>query len=78
MSINQRRLCLFLVAQPKQMKAKSQEAQGKSWTRIQERLGQKLQFSCSVEFGLSNIIVLRTIVFIIFGTEKPWAQTLVI
>lgn len=30
------------------------------------------------EIGLSNMIVLRTIVFIIFGTEKPWAQTLVI
>lgn len=58
--------------------SKNQEAQGKSWARIQERLGQKLQFSCSVEIGLSNIIVLRTIVFIIFGTEKPWAQTLVI
>lgn len=42
------------------------------------KIGTKIPIQLLREIGLSNIIVLRTIVFIIFGTEKPWAETLVI
>lgn len=69
---------LTLVGQGEQMKGRSQETEGKSLTKNSGKIEEKTLIQLLREIGLSDFIVLGTIVFIVFGTEKPWAQTRVI